>query len=320
MKLRLAIMRIKTPILISKLHRRLFAISNGGWNDFLSFLIRFINPKIILSETSGVLEKENIKDVLSNLNERGYHVCESQLNESSINEILRFSKNTPLKFVKDYGERISYSKERISYKDCGNVESPRFQFDQSDIFKSPQLSDLVFDKSILNIAQEYLGSRPIFDLTAFWWSRKCNNVELEDFAAQKYHFDMDRIKFLKFFFYITDVTQDNGPHCFVEGSHKSLKPSFRGRGRFNDETVNSEYGIDKVKLFTGKSGSVLIVDTRGLHKGAPLVRGERLLFQIQFSNSMFGAPYSRVDLSKLSDNQIVNEITKYPLVYGPIFS
>ena len=32
----------------------------------------------------------------------------------------------------------------------------------------------------------------------------------------------------------------------------------------------------------------MAVDTRGLHKGLELIDGERLIFQIEFTNSLFG--------------------------------
>ena len=34
MSIRLAVMRIKTPWIIAKLHHRLFAFTGGWWNDF----------------------------------------------------------------------------------------------------------------------------------------------------------------------------------------------------------------------------------------------------------------------------------------------
>ena len=39
-------------------------------------------------------------------------------------------------------------------------------------------------------------------------------------AAQMFHFDLDRIKWLKFFIYLTDVKINSGPHVYVSGTHK----------------------------------------------------------------------------------------------------
>lgn len=318
MNIRLSLMRLKTPTLLYKLHRRLFAWTNGKWNDFLTSILKIIAGKTLLNNTKGILSQEPLVEILANLQDKGYYVCKTKLSPEQTSNILKFSKETPLRYLIKDGNYGKYTDHKIKYNDNQKVESPRFEFDMQEIFQCPELAKLFFDKSILNIAQEYFGSRPIADLTAFWWSKKVNRDDLQNSAAQKFHFDMDRIKFLKFFFYITDVDIETGPHCYVEGSHKFLHPQFRGRGRFEESEIAKIYGEDKIKKLTGSKGSIIIADTRGLHKGEPLVRDERLLFQIQFSNSMFGAFYPKVELNKLNQ-EIKEEVKKYPLVYGPIF-
>ena len=37
----------------------------------------------------------------------------------------------------------------------------------------------------------------------------------------------------------------------------------------------------------GPRGTIFAEDTRGLHKGKHLLTGDRLLFQLEFSNSLF---------------------------------
>src|SRR5690606_10997252 len=101
------------------------------------------------------------------------------------------------------------------------IISPRYNFSRASILRSRELQQLIFDDSLRAVAQEYLGCKPILDHLAFWWSAPFEGKARSE-AAQMYHFDMDRIKFLKFFFYITDVNPNNGPHCYVRGSHKSL--------------------------------------------------------------------------------------------------
>ena len=47
---------------------------------------------------------------------------------------------------------------------------------------------------------------------------------------------------------------------------------------------------------TGKTGTMLAVDTRGLHKGKPLEARDRLIFQVQFADSLFGQNYPPIDI------------------------
>ena len=47
--------------------------------------------------------------------------------------------------------------------------------------------------------------------------------KVDEHAAQMFHFDMDRPKWLKFFIYINDVNEKNGPHFFIPKLIKILE-------------------------------------------------------------------------------------------------
>src|SRR6185503_13469174 len=115
-------------------------------------------------------------------------------------------------------------------------------------------------------------------------------------AGQLYHFDMDRIKWLKFFIYLTDVEAANGPHCFVRGSHRThgIPSSLLSKGyaRIRDAEVFQYYARETEVRFVAPRGTVIAEDTRGLHKGMEVLSGDRLMLQLQLSNSLFGAPYA----------------------------
>ena len=70
----------------------------------------------------------------------------------------------------------------------------------------------------------------------------------------------------------------------------------RRDGRIPDEEIVREYGQEAIVEITGKRGTLLAVDTRGFHKGKALESGDRLLFQVEYTNSLFGAPYNRMDI------------------------
>lgn len=71
--------------------------------------------------------------------------------------------------------------------------------------------------------------------------------------------------------------------------------------------MEKNFGEQNIMRFVGKRGTILIVDTRGFHKGEKLINGKRLLFQIEFSNSLFGMNYDL--LSK--DNIPVHKRDKF---------
>lgn len=98
--------------------------------------------------------------------------------------------------------------------------------------------------------------------------------------------------------YLSDVTLDNGPFQYIKGSHiySSLNKSAK---YLNKEISSRRFSEDEVKVlvdnqivqnpttFIGKAGSLLIADTRGLHRGSPLKSGNRYaLTRYHFSKKM----------------------------------
>jgi len=177
-----------------------------------------------------------------------------------------------------------------------NPAAVRYDFEPEVVINNPDVQSLMADASILSVAQNYLGSLPIADVTSMWWHTAYSDQPDED-AAQLFHFDMDRIRWLKIFIYLTDVKSENGPHCFIEGSHRTGGiPSTllsKGYARISDEEALQHYPAEKILEFRAPAGTIILEDTRGLHKGMVVRSGDRLMLQLQFSNSLFGATYPR---------------------------
>ncbi|WP_343631868.1 phytanoyl-CoA dioxygenase family protein [Fluviicola sp.] len=282
--------------------RYLFVLTNGRVNDHLSAIIR-ITKKGKTEAANGVLgnlSKKEIEHISAKIVEDGFYEFDVTLDNNLIEEITAFASETGTRYVDVDKKNISYSTEKVIF-DRYNPISPRYQFETSDIMQNQAIQSLVFDPTLRSVATSYLKCNPILDTLAMWWSVPFGNKGASQ-AAQMFHFDMDRFKFIKFFFYITDVHTNNGPHCYIQNSHKGLPKAIRKDGRMTDEELAKIYSKDRFKEFTGKKGTILAVDTRGLHKGKPLTEDVRLLFQIQFSNSLFGAPFEKVKLSEISED------------------
>jgi hypothetical protein len=137
-----------------------------------------------------------------------------------------------------------------------------------------------------------------------WWSTAYQKEASEE-AAQLFHFDLDRIKWLKVFFYINDVTPENGPHCYIEGSHKvNAKPVDilnRGYVRIPDADLAPHYKPEAFKTVCGEAGSMFIGDTKCWHKGTPLKKGHRLVLELEYASSLFGANYPIMEVNNPSE-------------------
>ncbi len=280
--------------------RFLFVASNGRVNDRESEKLAKQFPLQKVGGTSQFHSKYSEIDIISAVEQKGYFEMDCELNDTQIELLIQFANESPCKCLDVSKKGVHYLPEEIPFLKHETV-SPRYQFSTSSVANNPTVQELFMDPFINSIAAGYLKCQPILDVITMWWSVPFNQ-KATDQAAQMYHFDMDRFKFIKFFFYLTDVHTDNGPHCYIEGSHKSLPNELLSDRRFSDEELKKFYPESAFKEFVGKKGTMLIVDTRGLHKGKPLVKDNRLLLQIQFSNSLFGAPFEPIIIKNPSDS------------------
>jgi len=265
--------------------RKSFIATNGATNNLISRWIRASQKNRVAISTTGVLADVDPVFFRNTIQEKGFFAFDTTLTDGMLESIKSDLKRiTPQKL--DYKKKKYVDDTEFPQK----IDSPRYQYKINDLMELNSMKTLYQDKSIQNLAGAYLQAKPIMDLIACWWSYPVDDKSSRSAAAQMYHFDMDRVKFIKFFFYLSDVDEETGPHCYIEGSHRSLPFNFQDERRFTDEEVR-KYFPGKERILTGKKGTILAVDTRGLHKGLELSKGHRLLLQLEYSNSLFGKNY-----------------------------
>jgi hypothetical protein len=170
----------------------------------------------------------------------------------------------------------------------------RADLDEADLLKERAVRRFVTDPSLRAFAGRYLACDPVNDLVAMWWSAAVSGTSAQSVAAQQFHADLDRLRFVKFFAYLTDVGSDQGPHVYVRGSHRRRPPSLRSDRRFTDDEVRAKYAAADLLSIEGPAGTVFAADTSGLHKGLPLAVGHRLVIQVEFASGLLGAPYTSI--------------------------
>jgi hypothetical protein len=275
----------------------LFCMTGGTSNDALSRLVSLLYPPYRLTDMNGVLGDlgaEDVSKIIRQVDQKGYYVFERRLPSHLCDRLLQFAL-THRCFQRGMSDAPGPADTReVPRYPRENPGGVRYDFSAADVIDNLDVQGLMADRSILAVAQSYLRCKPIIDVMSMWWHTAYSKVADKE-AAQFWHFDMDRIKWLKFFIYLTDVGPDNGPHSFVEGSHRTggIPDSLRLKGyvRLTDEEVEACYPRDRFIEFTAPRGTVIAEDTRGLHKGKPVQRGDRLVLQLQFSNSLFGGYY-----------------------------
>ena len=295
-----------------------FCKTRGLSNDFFSKLIsltskpyRFPNNKGIL----GDLSQNQLREINLNLSQDGYYVFPNLLSKNICDELEAFARSQECEVELEDANAPAV----ITRYDETQLQGVRYSVPVPVLISHPSVQKLLCDYSLLSVAQTYLGAPPIMENTALSWSTPFNPNPSKR-AAQFYHFDMDRIKWLKLFIYITDVGPKNGPHSFVRGSHRRfgipdalLK---QGYSRLTDEEVGNYYPPEDFLEFTGARGTMIFEDTRGLHKGKNLDQGHRLMLGIQFSNSAFGGHTIQTKFTTPIPDFLKAMISQYPQVYS----
>jgi hypothetical protein len=298
---------------------RMFCASGGRSNDVMADLISIWIPPRPIIIRQGVLPAftgKEIADMAAKLRERGFCVPQQRVPEDICDRLLRFALSRPAMVRPGDGQE---RKSLYMVYDPKNPVAVRYDFEPETLIDHPDVQALMADPAIVSLAQTYLRTEPVADVISMWWHTAFSDRPDSE-AAQYYHFDLDRIKWLKFFIYLTDVGPENGPHKFIAGSHRTggipgelLK---KGYARLTDEEVAPHYRPADFIEFTAPRGTIIAEDTRGLHKGQHVNSGHRLMLQIQFSNSLFGPPYPKISFGLVQAPQIIEMQRLHPRIYS----
>lgn len=262
----------------------LFALTSGKGLDELATSLA--GDKVCVSDPSKYFfaEEHLMDQIIKDLDTRGFYTLESVIPQELCAEVVRYA-------LLNKSQPRSASNQTKSFEACLPTKpylSARYDFSPNPklIFENQFIQELIFDPFLFKISQEYLGGRPYLDPIELWWLFPFDKRDSN--WAEDFHFDMDTIKWLKFFINFEDVQLTDGPHIFLEGTHRSkgipwalLKKRYK---RLTDEEVFRALPHVKEQVFTVPAGSILIEDTRGLHKGLAPISGRRLLLSFQYSN------------------------------------
>ena len=200
------------------------------------------------------------------LREEGLQVFKGFLNEKELNDHLidfdRLMSNDDIPKLVDSSDKRIYGVER---------------FDDDFISKKQKMFASKFNKNI----------KVISDNIYFTMTGEISYHPGNLGSGGGWHRDSPFTNQFKTIIYLTDVDSTNGPFQYIKGSHKRsfykpigevLKTDDYRKNRFSNEEI--EAVTNKIDFFdkmtvTGKAGDLILVNTRGLHRGAPLLEGMR---------------------------------------------
>jgi hypothetical protein len=214
-----------------------------------------------------------------------------QLPEDAVRELLKFASSTVgyinrdtkrpwrCKSTKNPGADLPQNARVCSYMSNGKLSATIKKIEQ--------------DPGILAIAAKFLGARPVHMGSELSWNFPIpgNPIERRE-AAQVFHYDLDDYRFIKFFFYITDVGMSSGPHAYIRGTHKGKKLLHQLIGTrcasIDDEKIVEIYGAENVVNVCGKAGFGFVENATCFHKGTEPTEQPRLMLQLEYAINDYG--------------------------------
>jgi hypothetical protein len=248
--------------------------NTGGRYDLAALRIARSVKRPLELPPSSIMSADEIARYVEELVDRGWSILDRRLTNDEIRSLWKFALTTPCYTGSDP------TKLQILDANCLSEMNGRWAWRASDILRQTVVTELLRDTAFHSIAQKYIGCRPLLTNVTLWF-----DAGAEETAAFQYHYDNDGPKFVKFFFFLSDLEEAGGAHYYIQRSHMHVKP--RGFGRstvHSDAEIWERFGRENEMCFAGKAGTILVEDTKGFHKGSSPSPGRyRLILQFQFS-------------------------------------
>ena len=286
--LRHFIRSISASILLAKKRRNLNFLNIFLILFFYSFsIIRNLNKEKNIFEKKEKfffkkIDKNN--EILKNLSLKGYYdkliLKKNILKKIKKNLILKnliFASKIKKKNFLQFKKKLKIDDNfKLIQKKGFNHKLSHLGF-EVDLKKASFIRNFALSNFFINLAQSYLNTKDITISAQLYISNFVKKIDTHEKKkiAQFFHYDLDFKKFFKVFIYLKKVDKNNGPHSFVEKSHRKKIIKHILMERIDDIQIKKNYGTKNIKVFTGNAGKTIIEDTFGLHKGTGIKKGSR---------------------------------------------
>jgi hypothetical protein len=189
------------------------------------------------------------------------------------------------------------------------------------LINSREVQEIAFSLELLSIAGEWLQCMPIFNGVSAMVTNPTVAATQEELIqkvsgdAQLLHHDKDRIRWINFFLYLSDVPSEEwGAHVVYSATNKV--GAIRDNRIFESE-IGGFYGPEAYtnkRVILGQQGTLFAVDTSNLHRGSPVQFGQRRVLEVTFAASLFGATNVKLDMASLVPKFKV-PLGKFPRIF-----
>tara|TARA_R110000868_G_scaffold153644_9_gene379154 strand:+ start:1258 stop:2235 length:978 start_codon:yes stop_codon:yes gene_type:complete len=165
--------------------------------------------------------------------------------------------------------------------------------------------DIWLDPFVTEVVENYMGLTPYLFEAYLRRNFPANHKVMNHY----WHKDTNnKYLLLKMFVFLSDCTIENGPHEYIKGS--IYDRSFNGQTYYSDAEVDAKYpqGCPERIQSIVKAGTIILEDTRGLHRAMIPEKGYRDLGYAVFAPKAF---YSRMGKRHYGiNNDLFSSLTK----------
>ena len=205
----------------------------------------------------------------------------------------------------------------------GKFYNVQFWSDLKKFNKRTLFTDIMLEDPIIKIASSYLQTRAKLQYHDLWYNDPIKTGS-DAILSQNWHRDPDDRNCIKVFLYLNDVDENMGSLWYIpETPYGKKYGKVFPRGTPNQESpdpdqVDTRFKDQRITL-TGKAGTIVFVDTTGLHKGGYSKTIARYVMNgCYYSNgSYFRYNKMHMDtISKFQDGEttLKSDLAKYAVV------
>lgn len=182
----------------------------------------------------------------------------------------------------------------------GREKPPSLEFEMPD---KKDFYDVWLDPVILKTVEMYFGFTPILAEAFIRRNYPSEFVVMN----HGWHRDKNHEKhLLKGFIFLNDCNIENGPHHYLEGTHKL--EGYSKKTYYSDDEIEELKRINNIKEIISivPKGTIIIEDTRGLHKAGIPIKGFR---DLGFSTFMPNRLIKKRNVDYRISNDTYNKIS-----------
>ncbi len=290
--------------------QKLYALTDGRSNDLLFRILESRRKesgfRLGWESTSAMSDlgssDPSVEEVARTLREDGVVIVPPRLKQKTIDDLYKLAVSCQL-------NTTTYAPLPASQASGIQTETPIAERGTSDgidplqpqhsvygvprdlLLQNQTIQALLCDPYLLAVATRYLGVFPVITKPDMWWDTDFLPPGLR---PRPFHTDSGCLRWLKVGINLTDTTLETPHFVYVKGSHnpnrgtRALTKRLASRMNLSDKEVN-DLCADRIVHVTGPAGSVMLADTRGIHKGELALKGHRLILYLGLEGSAFNS-------------------------------